>query len=211
MRAQTKYGRQNGSDSIFRLRAKNAAVAMIPAAILVDGVCRIENIPQISDCVYQLSILKTLGAGVRAVNKHTMDIDCTAIRSSVADCDMMQKLRASYYLIGALLGKFGEATVAMPGGCNFGGVRPIDQHVKGFEAMGAKVKVKNGLVCAKAAGGKLHGANIYLDVATAAEPIEILVSGEDDLREQLGGYWDLFCTVLEDVCEENANVSFTAG
>ncbi|MGX8698435.1 MAG: UDP-N-acetylglucosamine 1-carboxyvinyltransferase, partial [bacterium] len=156
--------------------AKNAAVAMIPAAILVDGVCRIENIPQISDAMIQLGILRYLGASVRSVDKHTMDIDCAGIRSSVADCDMMQKLRASYYLIGALLGKFGEATVAMPGGCNFGGVRPIDQHIKGFTAMGAEVEVQGGLVCAKAIGGKLHGANIYLDVVSVGATINLMLA-----------------------------------
>ncbi|MBR1843071.1 MAG: UDP-N-acetylglucosamine 1-carboxyvinyltransferase [Oscillospiraceae bacterium] len=156
--------------------AKNAAVGMIPAAILVDGVCRIENIPQISDTNIQLGILRTLGASVKMVNPHTMDIDCGGIKTPVADFDMMQKLRASYYLIGALLGKFGEAVVAMPGGCNFGGVRPIDQHVKGFEAMGATVELKNGLVYAKAEGGRLHGANIYLDVVSVGATINLMLA-----------------------------------
>ena len=156
--------------------AKNAAVGMIPAAILVDGVCRIENIPQISDTNIRLGILRTLGASVKMVNPHTMDIDCGGIKTPVADFDMMQKLRASYYLIGALLGKFGEAVVAMPGGCNFGGVRPIDQHVKGFEAMGATVELKNGLVYAKAEGGRLHGANIYLDVVSVGATINLMLA-----------------------------------
>lgn len=156
--------------------AKNAAVGMIPAAILVDGVCRIENIPQISDTNIQLGILSTLGASVRMVTPHTMDIDCTGIHTPVADFDMMQKLRASYYLIGALLGKFGEAVVAMPGGCNFGGVRPIDQHVKGFEAMGATVELKNGLVYAKAEGGRLRGAYIYLDVVSVGATINLMLA-----------------------------------
>lgn len=156
--------------------AKNAAVGMIPAAILVDGVCRIENIPQISDTNIQLGILSTLGASVKMVTPHTMDIDCTGIHTPVADFDMMQKLRASYYLIGALLGKFGEAVVAMPGGCNFGGVRPIDQHVKGFEAMGATVELKNGLVYAKAEGGRLRGAYIYLDVVSVGATINLMLA-----------------------------------
>lgn len=156
--------------------AKNAAVGMIPAAILVDGTCRIENIPQISDVTMQLNILKLMGADIRTVDRHTMDIDCTKVRTAVADFDIMSKLRASYYLIGALLGKFGEATVAMPGGCNFGGVRPIDQHVKGFTAMGAEVDVKNGLVCAKAEGGRLHGAYIYLDMASVGATINIMLA-----------------------------------
>ena len=156
--------------------AKNAALAIIPAALLVDGVCRIENIPQISDVTIQLGILKRMGADIRTINKHTMDIDCTKITSAVADFDMMNKLRASYYLIGALLGKFGEAVVAMPGGCNFGGVRPIDQHVKGFTAMGAEVDVRKGCVYAKAAGGRLHGAEIYLDVISVGATMNIMLA-----------------------------------
>ena len=156
--------------------AKNAAVAIIPAALLVDGVCRIENIPQISDVTMLLSILKRMGASIRTVDRHTMDIDCTGIREVRADFDMMRRIRASYYLIGSMLGKFGRATVAMPGGCNFGGVRPIDQHIKGFSAMGAEVEVKNGLVYAEAAGGRLHGANVYLDVVSVGATINVMLA-----------------------------------
>ncbi len=118
--------------------AKNAAVAIIPAALLVDGICRIENIPQISDVTAVLLILEELGAKVRFLNRQRL-------RSTAAPfpparlADLARRIRASYYLIGALLGRFGEATVAMPGGCNFGGVRPIDQHIKGFTTMGAEV------------------------------------------------------------------------
>ena len=111
--------------------AKNAAVAIIPAALMVEGVCRIDNVPQISDVTMFLDILQEMGADIRTVNRHTMDIDCSGIKTSEATFDMMRKLRASYYLIGAMLGRFGRAVVAMPGGCNFGGVRPIDQHIKG--------------------------------------------------------------------------------
>lgn len=124
----------------------------------------------------QLNILKRMGASIRTINKHTMDIDCSVINDAVADFDIMRKLRASYYLIGALLGKFGEAVVAMPGGCDFGGVRPIDQHVKGFTAMGAEIEVKNGLVCAKAIDGKLHGAYIYLDVVSVGATINLILA-----------------------------------
>ena len=112
--------------------AKNAAVAIIPAAILVDGVCRIENIPQISDVTAILKILEQLGASIRSINRHTVEIDSRHIHTTRTSYELSRKLRASYYLIGALLGRFGRAEVAMPGGCNFGGVRPIDQHVKGF-------------------------------------------------------------------------------
>ncbi len=156
--------------------AKNAAVAIIPAAMLVDGVCRIENIPQISDVTMLLNILRRLGARVRTVDRHTMDIDCSGVRTSKADFDIMTKIRASYYLIGALLGRFGKAQVAMPGGCNFGSVRPIDQHVKGFIAMGAEVEVKNGLVVAVAKNGRLHGTDIYLDVASVGATINIMLA-----------------------------------
>ena len=114
--------------------AKNAAVAIIPAALLVDGVCRIENIPQISDVTLFFSILEELGAHIRVLNRHAVEIDCHAIHSTRPSYDLARRIRASYYLLGALLGRFGQATVAMPGGCNFG-VRPIDQHVKGFAAI----------------------------------------------------------------------------
>ena len=156
--------------------AKNAAVAIIPATILVGGTCRIENIPQISDVTMLLNILKQLGANIRTVNRNTLDIDCTGIRSSEATFDMMRKIRASYYLIGALLGRFGAATVAMPGGCNFGGVRPIDQHIKGFTAMGATVEVRGGHVCTTVKDGKLKGASIYLDVVSVGATINLMLA-----------------------------------
>ena len=114
--------------------AKNAAVAIIPAALLVDGVCRIENIPQISDVTLCLRILESLGANVRSINPHTVEIDATRIRSTRTPYDLATKIRASYYLIGSLLGRFGRAEVSMPGGCNFGGVRPIDQYVRRFHS-----------------------------------------------------------------------------
>jgi len=154
--------------------AKNAAVAIIPAALMVDGVCRIENLPAISDVSTLLVILKEMGAGIRVVNKRTIDIDCSRIRTSRATFEMMRRIRASYYLIGALLGRFGGAEVAMPGGCDFGGPRPIDQHVKGFSAMGASVSVKNGIVHAET-NGKLHGATVYLDVVSVGATINIML------------------------------------
>ena len=132
----------NGGQSLFGevtiSGAKNAAVAIIPAALMVDGVCRIENIPQISDVTLLYTILAGLGAKVTEIDEHTVEIDSRNITSTEAVDPLVCKIRASYYLIGALLGRFGEATVAMPGGCNFG-VRPIDQHVKGFKALGAAV------------------------------------------------------------------------
>jgi UDP-N-acetylglucosamine 1-carboxyvinyltransferase len=155
--------------------AKNAAIAIIPAAVLVDGVCRIENIPQISDVTLCLRILDNLGASVRSINPHTVEIDCTHIRSTRTSYDLARKIRASYYLIGALLGRFGRAEVTMPGGCNFG-VRPIDQHVKGFTAMGAKVVVEGGFIHASADSGRLRGANIYLDVVSVGATMNIMMA-----------------------------------
>ena len=154
--------------------AKNAAVAIIPAALMVDGVCRIENLPQISDVTTLLNILKQMGADIRLVNKRTVDIDCSCIGTTRATFDMMRRIRASYYLIGSLLGRFGCADVAMPGGCNFGGVRPIDQHIKGFTALGADVGVRNGIVSADA-GGRLRGSTIYLDVVSVGATINLML------------------------------------
>ena len=155
--------------------AKNAAVAIIPATLLVKDVCRIENIPQISDVTMLLNILKSMGADIKTINRHTMEIDCSKVNTSCATFDLMRKVRASYYLIGSLLGRFGNATVAMPGGCNFGGVRPIDQHVKGFTAMGAEVDQSNGLVTVKTKDG-LKGASVYLDVVSVGATINIMLA-----------------------------------
>jgi len=154
--------------------AKNAAVAIIPAALMVDGVCRIENLPEISDVKTLLAILKEMGAKIRVVDKRTLDIDCTRVGTTSATFDMMRRIRASYYLIGSLLGRFGRADVAMPGGCNFGGVRPIDQHIKGFTAMGANVSVRNGIVTA-VTGDTLRGATIYLDVVSVGATINLML------------------------------------
>lgn len=156
--------------------AKNAAVAIIPAALMVSGCCRIENIPQISDVSMLLNIISQMGGDIKTVNRHTMNIDCAGVQSIPADFEIMHKIRASYYLIGALLGRFGRAEVAMPGGCNFGGVRPIDQHIKGFIAMGADVQVKNGMVIAQAKGGRLRGASIYLDVVSVGATINLMLA-----------------------------------
>ena len=155
--------------------AKNAAVAIIPAAVMVDGVCRIENIPMVSDVLIQLEILRELGCGVRVINKDTVEIDATTLNTSSAVSDLNRKMRASYYLIGAFLGRFQKAEVAMPGGCNFGGVRPIDQHMKGFEALGAKMEIRNGIVCADGSQG-LKGTNIYLDVASVGATVNIMLA-----------------------------------
>jgi UDP-N-acetylglucosamine 1-carboxyvinyltransferase len=155
--------------------AKNAAVAIIPAALMVDGVCRIENIPQISDTEMLLTILKDLGAKIRFINKSTVEIDCTHVQYQDAPYELMRKIRASYYLIGAMLGRFGSAKTTMPGGCNFG-VRPIDQHIKGMTALGADVDVKNGFVYADARDGRLKGARIYLDKVSVGATMNIMLA-----------------------------------
>ena len=174
----TKYIVQGGQPLFGEVRisgAKNAAVAIIPAALLVNGVCRIENIPQISDVTALLKILEQLGAKVRFLNRSDVEIDCRHIATTQVSQELAHKIRASYYLIGALLGRFGEAEVSMPGGCNFGGVRPIDQHVKGFVAMGAEVR-EGDFICAKADGGRMKGANIYLDVVSVGATMNIMMA-----------------------------------
>ena len=155
--------------------AKNAAVAIIPAALMVSGVCRLENIPQISDADMLMTILEHLGAKIRMVNRNTVEIDCTDVRYTDAPYDLMRKIRASYYLIGAMLGRFGAAKTTMPGGCNFG-VRPIDQHIKGMTALGADVEVTGGFVYAKALDGKLHGTRIYLDKVSVGATMNIILA-----------------------------------
>lgn len=154
--------------------AKNAAVAMLPAALMIDGICRIENLPEITDVQTLLSILKDMGAKIKSIDRHTVDIDCTKISTSSAIYNKMRNIRASYYMIGALLGRFGRADVAMPGGCNFGGVRPIDQHIKGFTAMGASVSVQNGIVTA-VTDDRLKGTTIYMDVVSVGATINLML------------------------------------
>ncbi len=156
--------------------AKNAAVAILPAALLVDGTCRIENIPQISDVTLILQILQELGADVRTVNRTTMDIDCSRIRNRQVPYELARKIRASYYLVGALLGRFGWAEVPLPGGCDLG-ARPIDQHIKGFVAMGAEVDVHSGMVCARVPDrGRLAGGQVYLDVVSVGATMNIMLA-----------------------------------
>ena len=155
--------------------AKNAAVAIIPAALMVDGVCRIENIPQISDVTLILQILQELGAEVKTVNRTTVDIDCSRIRNRKVPMEQGSKIRASYYLVGALLGRFGWAQVPMPGGCDLGG-RPIDQHIKGFAAMGARVEVRNGYIDAMCTStSRLTGGQVYLDIVSVGATMNIML------------------------------------
>lgn len=153
--------------------AKNAAVAIIPATILAGDVCRLENLPNISDVNVISRILQEMGATVTRINKSTLEIDPRNINTSVAEYDIVKNMRASYYLLGALLGRFNKAKVPMPGGCYFG-VRPIDQHLKGFEALGAVAGVENGMVTLEAQ--ELVGNQIYLDVVSVGATINIMLA-----------------------------------
>ncbi|MGM9614412.1 MAG: UDP-N-acetylglucosamine 1-carboxyvinyltransferase [Oscillospiraceae bacterium] len=158
--------------------AKNAAVAIIPAALMVKGVCRLENLPQISDTDTLLRILNLMGAEVRTITPSIVEIDCTNVRiDKLSDeiWSMTRRIRASYYLIGAMLGRFGAACSTMPGGCNFG-VRPIDQHLKGLTALGAEIRVDSGFIQARARGGRLKGCRIYLDKVSVGATINIMIA-----------------------------------
>ena len=175
----TKYLIQGGNPlhgAIQISGAKNAAVAIIPAALLVDGVCRIENVPQISDVTLILQILRELGADVRTVNRTTVEVDCSHIRNRQVPYELARRIRASYYLVGALLSRFGWAEVPLPGGCDLGG-RPVDQHIKGFVSMGAEVDVRSGLICARVPGGaRLSGGQVYLDIVSVGATMNIMLA-----------------------------------
>lgn len=164
--------RLNGAISISG--AKNAAVALLPAAIMADdGICTIENLPNISDVQVLVDIIRQLGGQVESVDNQTYSINSRGIVSYEAVSDNVKKMRASYYLLGAMLGKFGHAEVIYPGGCNIG-VRPIDQHIKGFQALGAKVTTEHGII--KVHADKLVGSSIYLDVVSVGATINIMLA-----------------------------------
>ena len=154
--------------------AKNAAVAILPAIILAQDVCRVENIPEISDVDMMIKILSQLGARVKKIDSNTYEIDSSTINSYVVTHDMTKHLRASYYIIGALLARFGRAKVAMPGGCNFG-VRPIDQHIKGFEILGSSVSFKENAMIDVVADD-LTGGLVYFDVVSVGATINLMLA-----------------------------------
>lgn len=153
--------------------AKNAAVAILPAVILSDEVCVIENVPSISDVTICLKIMSEMGAEITAVGENAYRIDPTTINKHCVPYELASKMRASYYFLGALLGKFGEARVPMPGGCPLG-ARPIDQHVKAFTAMGAHYRLDNGMVDLTAE--KLKGVQIYFDVVTVGATMNAMLA-----------------------------------
>ena len=153
--------------------AKNAALAILTAAIMTDDPVEIENIPDVSDVNALIGAISFIGASVKRIDRHTAVINGSTISSVIVDDDFIRKIRASYYLLGALLGKYKKAEVPLPGGCNIGS-RPIDQHLKGFRALGAKVEFKNGCIVAEAE--HLHGAHIYLDMASVGATINIMMA-----------------------------------
>ncbi|MGI6307622.1 MAG: UDP-N-acetylglucosamine 1-carboxyvinyltransferase [Dethiobacteria bacterium] len=153
--------------------AKNAAVAIIPASLLTESTVKIENLPNITDIYWLIEILKALGAKISIEEGCGLQIDSSGVNSFSPPHELADKFRASYYLMGALLGRFGQVEIPMPGGCNLG-PRPIDQHIKGFTALGAKVELEHGLVKIKA--NKLKGAHIYLDVISVGATINIMLA-----------------------------------
>ena len=155
--------------------AKNAAVAILPAAILVNGKCRVENVPDISDVRILLDILSDMGAKIEKEDDGTVIVDCTDIKSTHPNPELVRKMRASYYLMGALLSRFHKANVALPGGCNFAS-RPIDQHIKGFKALGAEVEETEDYVNLKSGPNGLHGERVSLDVVSVGATVNIIMA-----------------------------------
>ena len=153
--------------------AKNAAVAILPAALLCEDVCVIDNIPDISDVNVICKVLKLLGADIQFVTKNKLMIDCRHLRNTEIPDDLTRHMRASTYFLGALIGRFKEAKVSMPGGCNFG-VRPIDQHIRGFEALGANVSLEGGIVTATA--DTLIGNQIFFDMVTVGATVNVMLA-----------------------------------
>lgn len=153
--------------------AKNAAVAILPAALLIDGVCTIDNLPNISDVKLYVKIIESLGAKITWKNEHAIEMDTRHIACTDETIDITRKFRASYYLLGAMLGRTNFIHVGLPGGCNLG-ARPIDLHIKGFEALGANVEVANGNITATRE--KLIGTSIYLDFASVGATINIMLA-----------------------------------
>jgi len=153
--------------------AKNAAVAIIPACILINAKCRIENLPSIQDTKLFLKILQMLNADVKYIDNNTVEIDCTGINSCEPSKELTRKMRGSSYLMGALLGRFGKFIMDSPGGCDFG-TRPIDQHIKSFEALGAEIKVMGSSI--EGSSEKMLGANIYFDVVSVGATVNAILA-----------------------------------
>jgi UDP-N-acetylglucosamine 1-carboxyvinyltransferase len=153
---------------------KNAALPILFATVLVGDVCVLENIPQVSDIATSLEILAEMGARVSMRKKNTVCIDTSRVRQGTSPLELVKKLRGSTYLLGAELGRFGRATVGWPGGCDFGS-RPLDQHMKGFEKLGATVSSENGYHNLSAPNG-LRGGSVYFDVASVGATANVMMA-----------------------------------
>ncbi|MDE6976769.1 MAG: UDP-N-acetylglucosamine 1-carboxyvinyltransferase [Lachnospiraceae bacterium] len=153
--------------------AKNAALAILAATAMTDETVIIENVPDLRDTVVMLKAMESIGIRVERCGRHTVKINSGAVSNLVIEDDGIKKIRASYYFLGALLGKYKKAEVALPGGCNIG-LRPIDQHIKGFRALGADVRIEHGLIITEA--GQLRGSHIYLDVVTVGATINVMMA-----------------------------------
>ncbi len=155
---------------------KNAAVAIIFGTILTEGKCVLENIPMISDVNDSFEILTQVGAVIKQIDKSTFEIDTTNIKPGIAPYDLVKKMRASYYILGAELGRFGKARAAYPGGCEIG-ARPIDQHIKGFESLGAKVEIQNGgYINITTPEGALYANSVYMDIVSVGATINVILA-----------------------------------
>ena len=153
--------------------AKNAALAILAAAIMTDETVLIENLPDVRDTNVMMQAMESIGVLINRVDRHTVKINASQVHDLVIKDDYIKKIRASYYLLGALLGKYNKAEVALPGGCNIG-LRPIDQHIKGFRALGASVRIEHGLIISEAA--KLKGNHIYMDVVTVGATMNVMMA-----------------------------------
>jgi UDP-N-acetylglucosamine 1-carboxyvinyltransferase len=166
-------GKQQINGTIQINGAKNAAVAILPAALLTRGTVEVDNLPKITDIDKIIQILQSLGAVVTSTGKRSVSIDSSRVNSFCPPPSIVNKFRASYYFMGSLLGRFSQVEIPLPGGCNLG-PRPIDQHVKGFTALGAEVELKHGIVKIKAR--RLMGTHIYLDVVSVGATINIMLA-----------------------------------
>ena len=154
--------------------AKNAALPVLAAAVMTDGKCMIDNMPDVRDINVLLQAMQEIGADVDRTGKHEVTISGKGIHPECdVDNEFIRKIRASYYLIGALLGKYKRARVALPGGCEIGS-RPIDQHIKGFKMLGAQIEIENGMISATAE--ELKGAHIYMDVVSVGATINVMMA-----------------------------------
>lgn len=153
--------------------AKNAAVAIVPAALLAEDICVIENLPNISDISIMIRMAREMGAKIRLINRNTIEIDSRGIFTQTVPFEMARKMRASYYFIGALLGRFGLAKVPLPGGCDFGD-RPINLHVMGFEALGAKVRIEGSMI--EASADRLIGSSVFFDTISVGATMNVMIA-----------------------------------